>query len=266
MSSVVTAAPLLTVSFKTTPVGAEWTPSNCVATWIEAEGGIFVKTIGRWCEQRKIHLVAWRNKAGNLDVDAVSGATRLDHIPTLTVTWDLTDKLGQPVPDGIYTIRMELADGNSTATGQNHQGLFTFTKGLVRDTQTNLMGGGFTEVNIDFDPTANECNNNVIDPGETCDPPGSCPTTCDQSATNECAPNVLVGSSATCTASCAIVAITACINGDGCCAEGCTGATDDDCTSNEMVAGGCATSEDGSGGLLAFAMFGVLALVTRRRR
>lgn len=266
LSSVVTAAPLVTVSFKTSPVGAEWTPQNCVAAWVEAEGGIFIKTIGRWCELRKIHLVAWQNKAGLADVDAVTGATRIDHGLTLTAMWDLKDQLGALVPDGIYTIRMETADGNSTATGQNNQGLFTFTKGLVPEVQTNLMGGGYTEVSIDFNPTAGECNNNIVDPGETCDPPGSCPTECDQSATNACAPNVMIGSSTTCTAACAITAITACISGDGCCAEGCSPAQDDDCTSNEKIEGGCATSGEGNGGLLAFALFGALVLVTRRRR
>lgn len=269
ITSVATAAPLLTVSFKTTPVGALYAPANVVAVWIEGPTpGTFVKTIGRWAGIRKVHLVAWTNMAGINDVDAVTGATRLDHGPALTVTWDLKNKLGELVPDGIYTVRMETADGNSTATGQNNQGTFTFTKGLAPDVQSNLTDGGHTEVTIAFNPTANECNNGVVDPGETCDPPGSCPTTCSQEETTVCAPNALVGAADACTSSCVITAITSCLNDDGCCAEGCTPIQDNDCFNDEdIVAGGCATNDSTpTGGLIAFATFGAIALFTRRRR
>lgn len=270
-SSVGTAEPKLTVSFNTTPVGALYAPKNVVAVWIEGptvvnDPGPFVKTIGRWASIRFDHLVAWTNMAGLNDIDAVSGATRLDHAERLTIEWDLKDKLGVLVPDGIYTIRMETADANSTTQAQNWQGSFTFTKGLTPEVQTIIDDPHYLNVSIDFNPTAGECNNGFVDPGETCDPPGSCLTTCADSG-DVCAPNVLSGSALTCNVACAIAPITTCINGDGCCAEGCTTAEDDDCFSNETVGGGCETgSGNGPGALFAFALVGAVALCSRRRR
>jgi uncharacterized protein (TIGR03382 family) len=277
MTSVAAAAPKLTVSVKSTQLGAAWAPANVIAIWIEGPAvgntpGPFVKTIGRWAELRKNRLVAWQNKAGLNDTDAISGATRVDHAMTLTAEWDLKDKLNALVPDGVYTVRMEMSDGNSTASGQNNQGTFTFTKGLVADTKTIPADPPapdlpkWLDVTIDFNPKAGECNNNVLDPGETCDPPGSCPTTC--AAPDSCSTATLIGSAATCNAACTIAKITTCTNGDGCCAEGCTSADDDDCFSgsNDINSGCAAGTGTGNGPLVAFALFGAAALFTRRRR
>jgi uncharacterized protein (TIGR03382 family) len=274
LSSVVTASPKLTVSFKTAAVGGLYTPQNVVAIWVEgptvgANPGPFVKTIGRWADVRKDHLALWQARAGINDADAISGATRADHSMKLSVDWDLKDKLGALVPDGTYTIRIETADSNTTSSAQNNQGTFTFVKGLQPQVQTNLSGGSvvpYTEVTIDYNPTAGECNNNIVDPGETCDPPGTCPVSCDQGATTACAPAVLVGNAATCTASCVITAITTCIQDDGCCPEGCTPADDNDCGgSDDSVTGGCTTSGDGAGAVLALSALGAIVIGRRRR-
>lgn len=274
-SSVVTASPKLTVSFRTAAVGGGYTPKNIVAIWIEGPTvgqtpGPFVKTIGRWANIERDHLIAWQAKAGLNDADAVTGATRADHQMKLSVDWDLKNKQGTLVPDGTYTIRIETSDSNATSSAQNNQGTFTFVKGLQPQVQTNLTGGSvvpYTEVTIDFNPTAGECNNNIVDPGETCDPPGSCPVSCDQSMTTACAPAILVGNAATCTASCAITAITACVSGDECCPEGCTLAEDSDCGGDDnQVSGGCAAGEGNGGALAGFALFGAAVLIGARRR
>ncbi|MBW2261992.1 MAG: hypothetical protein JRG91_08480 [Deltaproteobacteria bacterium] len=73
------------------------------------------------------------------------------------------------------------------------------------------------------------CGNGVIEPGETCDPPSSCPTSCDDGL--PCTVDTLTGSSTGCTSACSFAPITACIDGDGCCAPGCDETTDDDCPS-----------------------------------
>ena len=272
-SSVGTAAPKLTVSVNTTQVGGQYAPANVVAVWIEGPSpaannpGPFVKTIGRWAGQRAVHLVAWRAKAGINDADAVSGATRADHSQRLTIEWDLKDKLGNLVPDGLYTVRMETADQSSSTTTENWQGTFTFTKGLARDMKTIADDLHYMNVAIDFDPTFGECNNGVVDPGETCDPPGSCPATCEDITGDACRPNVISGSSATCTSVCAVQTITACVTGDGCCAEGCTPQQDDDCFSDEVVDGGCAAGTgESNGALVGFALLGALGIGTLRRR
>lgn len=80
------------------------------------------------------------------------------------------------------------------------------------------------------DPAA--CGNGLVDPGEACDPaifsgPGSCPAEC--GGGSACAPLVLSGSAADCTAVCHATPVAACQNGDGCCPAGCTAAHDADC-------------------------------------
>jgi uncharacterized protein YkwD len=68
----------------------------------------------------------------------------------------------------------------------------------------------------------------VVDPGETCDPPASCPAACDDG--NDCTTDLLTGSAANCNAACSASPVTACTDGDGCCAAGCSTADDDDCS------------------------------------
>lgn len=131
--------------------GGAYAPRNVVAIWITGPSGSFVKTIGRWADQRKQHLVAWGTASGG-DADAVSGATRQDHAQPLTATWDMKAKGGQLVGNGTYTVRMESADFNANLASQNHQGTFTFVKGASPQTQTNLSSGGFSNVTITFTP------------------------------------------------------------------------------------------------------------------
>ena len=263
----------LSVTVTTTPAGGPYAPRNVVAIWIEDGGGNFVKTIDRWSAVRTVYLLASRAKAPGNDADAVSGATRPDHATPLTMTWDMKDRAGMIVPDATYTVRMEVADSDATATTQNNEGTFTFVKSRTAQKQTGLSNGGFNTVTLDFTPSV--CGNGVVEGGETCDPIASCPTTCPASS-DACFPNVLVGSASTCNALCEPQAISACTPGDGCCPHGCTAAEDSDCaagsgsggsggsnsaTSGE-ISGGCAAG--GAGGGLAIVLG--LLLVSRRRR
>jgi hypothetical protein len=143
----------LQLTFTTTPTpgGGQYAPANVVAVWIENQG-TFVKTVGRWAETRKQHLVAWTLAAGPNDADAVTGATRANNTLPLTVTWNLQNRLNTVVPDGTYTVRMELTDLNSNAANLNNQGTFTFIKGPAPQMQTALTNGGFTNVSIQFTP------------------------------------------------------------------------------------------------------------------
>jgi len=257
----------VTARFMTTPAGGPYAPRNVVAVWIEDGGGNFVKTIGRWAGQRKQYLTSWTAKAGANDADAITSATRGDHLNTIQAIWNLQNKQGVVVPDGTYTIRMELADSDG---GNTNEGTFTFVKSPNPQVQTALSNGGFINVNISYAAAA-ACGNSVVDPGETCDPPGSCPTSCAASG-DVCSPNVLVGSSATCTAQCQQQLITGCVNDDGCCPLGCTTATDNDCgggggsgngaADDNNVLGGCSTAPPGS----LFVLFGAGLLVVMRKR
>ena len=74
------------------------------------------------------------------------------------------------------------------------------------------------------------CGNGVVEPGESCDKGAAgadaCPTICPPSP-SACLKSALVGDAATCTARCELTAVTTCgATRDGCCAGGCTAATD----------------------------------------
>jgi len=72
-----------------------------------------------------------------------------------------------------------------------------------------------------------QCGDGVRDPGETCDPPESCPTSCDDG--DPCTQDALSGSPASCDVQCSNELIVQCVDGDGCCAEGCGPTDDNDC-------------------------------------
>jgi MYXO-CTERM domain-containing protein len=261
-------AGVLKIDVATTPAGGNYAPRNVVAVWIEDAAGTFVKTIDRWADTRRQHLVAWRTAAGANDADAISGATRMDHALPLRILWDTRNRAGEIVPDGTYRIRMEVADRNATAATQNNQGTFTFVKGPTGSMQTT-SNGGFTNVSILYDVSA-VCDNSVVDTGETCDPPSSCPTSCPRSA-DACAPNVLTGFASSCTAACVVRTISECVGGDGCCPGSCTAANDSDCGGDgggldNDVSGGCAIGGAGEGAGAMLLLLGLGLIVSRRRR
>jgi hypothetical protein len=74
------------------------------------------------------------------------------------------------------------------------------------------------------------CGNSTVEPGETCDPPNSCPTSCNDN--NVCTADLLTGQAGKCTGKCLNTPITAPKNGDGCCPSGATALDDDDCASD----------------------------------
>src|SRR5215212_2892326 len=114
----------LRVTVTTTPVPAPnntYTPRNAVVAWVQSQGGAFVKTVGQWVEIRQTSLVSWRQAAGGNDIDAVIGASQIDHTQPLTLVWNLRDKQGNAIPDGTYTLRLELDETNSTKAEKNNK-------------------------------------------------------------------------------------------------------------------------------------------------
>ncbi len=168
----------VSVSFTTTDAGGSRKPKNVVAVWAEQADGTFIKTLGRWSKKRTKHLVAWETASGGGDTDAVSGATRKNHNDRLTVLWDLTDKTGAAVSQGIYRIRMELADRNSTKESQNNQGLFMVNHNGMSISETS-SNNGFENVTVDY-----MADGNV---GDQCiDDDGMCPAGCTMQNDNDC--------------------------------------------------------------------------------
>ena len=79
----------------------------------------------------------------------------------------------------------------------------------------------------DTDCKASVCGNNVLDPGETCDPQEHCP---ECPSYNACLTLTRTGEKAKCTLACTYSPTLACISGDGCCPDNCTRAQDSDCS------------------------------------
>jgi hypothetical protein len=81
------------------------------------------------------------------------------------------------------------------------------------------------------------CGNGVVEDGETCDPPSSCPTACKADA-DLCTAAKLLGDPAMCTARCSQIAIRECGSAsDLCCPTGCGQmATDPDCKPPKTLA------------------------------
>jgi hypothetical protein len=74
---------------------------------------------------------------------------------------------------------------------------------------------------------ATVCGNMIVEAGEECDPPGSCPASCPNRG---CTKFMLVGDPAKCTARCVEMgAETRCVANDGCCPSTCNATTDGDC-------------------------------------
>jgi hypothetical protein len=74
------------------------------------------------------------------------------------------------------------------------------------------------------------CGNGTVEKGETCDPPGACPTMCPDDG-DSCTAEKLQGDPLTCTAVCRHVPITMCSDAqaDRCCPTGCSPKQDLDC-------------------------------------
>lgn len=168
------------ISFTTTEAGGKYAPANIVAVWAEQSDGTFIKTLGRWSNKRTQYLRAWDN-AGGRTADAVSGSTRQNHNLQLTVNWDLTDKAGTALPQGVYQIRMELADRNSGNEAQNNQGTFMVNHNGTSMTDTPPNDSGFENVTIEYTAGAGGGG------GDQCmDNDGTCPSGCTMSNDNDC--------------------------------------------------------------------------------
>lgn len=231
----------VTISCTTSPTQyEEYEPRNVVAIWIEDSAGTFVKTLMRYAVKRAEYLRAWNAVSldrGMIDgqPDVITGATRSSHGP-LSVTWDLTDFQGNPVPQGDYRIRFELTDHNSDSPTRNHEGGVMVAVNGVSSLQSGLTNGGFSDIEIDYQAT---------------------PAPTDDAGTG---PEDVVGSECE--------SVTACIDGDGCCHPDCVYEVDDDCDpgSAQSQAGSGCDAGGGAGVEAALALAGAALLFAARRR
>lgn len=144
----------LTVSATTSSTSSpKYAPRNIVSIWIEDSSGNFVKTLMALAGERRQYLKNWlltttKAKSQYNTVDAITGATQTSHA-TRTCTWNGKNRSSVLVPDGTYTLKMELTDNDGTA--QNFAS-FTFNKGTSIQTLTPSTTNGFSNISIEWKP------------------------------------------------------------------------------------------------------------------
>lgn len=86
-------------------------PKNMGAIWIEKPDGSFVRTLEVWRlhKERARHLVGY-NKVCQCPKPDVTATATLNKHREHTARWDLTDRNGAAVPEGAYTLHIEVAD------------------------------------------------------------------------------------------------------------------------------------------------------------
>ena len=153
----------LTVTTTTSEVGGSYKPKNIVAVWIQDSSAKFVKTLLAYAEERKKYLTGWKTVTTSAGspyniVDAISGATRTSHA-TRSCTWNGTNVNNQVVPDGTYTIKMEITDQNGTG----RSGTFTFVKSPNPQTITPINIPSFSNISINWQPTTSAVSEELSD-------------------------------------------------------------------------------------------------------
>ena len=114
---------MLTVAFMSVGAGGRYAPRNCGAVWIEDSSGKFVKTIERWTAIRERYLEKWSMASGGWGF-ARSGGTNPDQVDVVSAgtlnrhqmhmaTWNMKGRDGMVVPDGKYTVVVEVSEGTS---------------------------------------------------------------------------------------------------------------------------------------------------------
>lgn len=143
----------LDVTTTTSATGGNYAPKNIVAIWVEDGSGNFIKTLLAYAQNRITHLNTWQEvtlAAGSEynRVDAITGATQPGH-GTRSAKWNGKDFNGTEMPDGNYTLRMELTDKNATGNFSS----FSFTKGPSAQTLNPTDVPSFSSIGIQWTPS-----------------------------------------------------------------------------------------------------------------
>jgi len=152
----------LSVSVSTSSAGGNYAPRNIVAIWIEDNSGKFVKTLLAYANTRKTHLNMWEASTTSIgsafnSIDAITGATQSSH-STRTCTWNGTDYNKKLVSDGVYKVRMELTDKNSSGNAAS----FSFNKGPNTQKLTPANETSFSAISLNWTTTVTGVNPEIV--------------------------------------------------------------------------------------------------------
>ena len=97
---------ILNFSYTTLAKESTFSPKHVIATWVETESGLFVKTLNLNADKRKEHLYTWNVQSSGNTIDATTGATLSSHT-SHNLSWDMTGTDGVLVDDGNYKLITE---------------------------------------------------------------------------------------------------------------------------------------------------------------
>lgn len=155
------AAESLTVTFTTSNPGGSYGNRNVHAVWLEDSQGNFVTTLGNagrrtiWGNTRAHDIHTWytSNDDAASDIIARTGATETSY-KTYTLNWDFTDRDGNVIPDGAYTLQFELTNDN-WEQNHFHRASFSINKNGVSSSQGPITQNGYSNVVIEYQVTQN---------------------------------------------------------------------------------------------------------------
>jgi flagellar hook assembly protein FlgD len=142
----------LSFSVTTTSTGG-YSPGHLLAIWIENSTASFIKSKIRYSSPDNLdHMQTWVNKSNQNVVDAITGPTLTNH-GTITFLWNGTDVAGNAVPDGLYSIWLEMAWASSFTTGKTVNS-YPFTKGSTTFHSSPANTANFLSMAIDWTPAS----------------------------------------------------------------------------------------------------------------
>ena len=124
------SAGALAVVYQTQSLNGRYAPKNCTAVWIETGDGAYVATLELSAGLRRPGLVYFQDHActEKLGPDAITSATRIDHVKPHMATWSGEDFAGNLVADGPYKLFIEVTESDKEP-GELSE--FDFTKGAA---------------------------------------------------------------------------------------------------------------------------------------
>ncbi len=149
----------MTFTVTTTYTNGSWSGRHDFVVWIENSSGTFVKSRIYYGSDDD-HLLEWTTKNPSMNVvDAATGATKNGNPYTYSgIVWIGNDLTGVSpnytlLPDGTYTVAMELAWGSSKVLGTGRQIYrVNFTKGPSPQTVTPPNQTNFTNMTLQWNP------------------------------------------------------------------------------------------------------------------
>jgi hypothetical protein len=151
------------VSFRTQVLGDPYSPRNCGAVWIEDSLGFYVRTLELWARDRKSSIVAWQLSVCQADTtvtapDVITSAT-LPNAAAHSTRWDTKDYLGRVVPDGVYSLWMQVTESEFTPEGPSVK--IDFTKGPVAYSRMSPATRGFEDILLEYRPQSAEVERGI---------------------------------------------------------------------------------------------------------